>query len=199
MILVDENDNEIGYEKKLETHIKGHLHRAFSVFIFDWSDQKMLVQQRALGKYHSGGLWSNACCSHPRKDETMEDAVSNRLEVELGFRSSCQIKSTVETETLLNGSDIIYYCGKFRYFAPFGELSEHEIDNVFLYSPYSSRFSKSDFVFNPEEIADIKWVKIEDLKQWLESEPNAFSAWFKPAFELAYDVLCKQILEKNSV
>ncbi len=192
LILVDKDDNEIGYEKKLETHINGHLHRAFSVFVFDWSDETMLLQKRALGKYHSGGLWSNACCSHPRKGEAMEDAVNNRLAAELGFHSSCHIVDSAASGTLLNGTDIIYYCGKFKYYADFDNLREHEIDNVFLYSPYNNRLSKSDFVFNPEEIAELKWIKIEDLKQWLKNDPHAFSAWFKPAFELAYDVLCRQ-------
>ena len=85
IIWVDENDNEIGYGEKLETHIKGQLHRAFSVFIFDWSDSTMLIQRRAIGKYHSGGLWSNSCCSHPYDGENFEDSIKRCIKNELNF------------------------------------------------------------------------------------------------------------------
>ena len=197
IIWVDENDNEIGYGEKLETHIKGQLHRAFSVFIFDWSDSTMLIQRRALGKYHSGGLWSNACCSHPRKGESMEQAINNRLKEELGFICSCHIENPAELGLLLHGSDVIYSCGKFKYFAQFEELSEYEIDNVFLYSPNHNGFLKTDFIINPEEIAELKWLNIEELKLWLEKQPDAFSAWFKPAFEIAYEVLCRQAQNRD--
>ena len=83
IILVDEQDCEIGYGEKLDVHIKAQLHRAFSIFVFDWTERKMLIQKRAEGKYHSGGKWCNACCSHPRKGEVMEEALARRLQEEL--------------------------------------------------------------------------------------------------------------------
>ena len=89
LIWVDIFDNEIGFGDKLETHVKNQLHRAFSVFIIH--DGKMLIQRRALEKYHSGGLWANACCSHPRWGETLTDAVQKRLQEELGIeKGSCE-------------------------------------------------------------------------------------------------------------
>ena len=86
VVLVDENDNELGTMEKMEAHQKGLLHRAFSVFIFN-KNGEMLLQQRSLRKYHSGGLWTNACCSHPRKDETPIDAAHRRLKEEMGFET----------------------------------------------------------------------------------------------------------------
>ena len=89
IILVDENDKEIGFMEKLEVHKKGLLHRAFSILIFN-SQHELLLQKRALGKYHCPGLWSNSCCSHPRFNEKIEDAVHRRLVEELGF--DCYLK-----------------------------------------------------------------------------------------------------------
>lgn len=192
IILVDEQDNEIGYGEKLEVHQKDLLHRAFSIFIFDWSDHKMLLQRRASGKYHSGGLWTNACCSHPRKGEMMDDCLNSRLKEELGLNISAHIVDPDECALLVHGRDVIYSCGSFKYYAPFGNLSEHEIDHVFLYSPVIEHFSKSDFICNPDEVEEIKWVTIEELKAWMSHTPEAFTAWFKKAFDLAYEVLCRQ-------
>jgi isopentenyl-diphosphate delta-isomerase type 1 len=192
LVWVDEDDNEIGYGEKMETHVSGKLHRAFSVFVFDWMDGKMLLQRRAFAKYHSGGLWSNACCSHPKKGEAMEDAINERLKTELGLDANVHIIDPVECGLLLHGGDVIYSCGKFQYRAFFENLSENELDHVFLYSPDHNGFFKEDFCYNPEEIEEIRWVTIGELKTWMEEKPDDFTVWFQSAFETAYDVLCRQ-------
>ena len=113
MILVNERDEPLGSMEKMEAHRKGALHRAFSVFIFN-SRGEMLLQQRALKKYHSGGLWTNACCSHPRPGETNEAAALRRLREEMGFDTSLQ------------------QIFSFTYRASFNNgLTEHEYDHVF--------------------------------------------------------------------
>ena len=192
IILVDNADNEIGYGDKIDVHIKAQLHRAFSVFIFDSTSHRMLIQRRALGKYHSGGLWSNACCSHPKKGEAMEDAINDRLKEELGFNSKLYIEKPTKEKFQQGSSNTIYSCGKFRYCANFENLSENEIDHVYLYSPINKVFSSKDFCLNPNEVLEIKWISIDDLMEWLDDRPQDFSAWFKSAFKLAYDVLCMQ-------
>lgn len=192
LILVDESDREIGYNEKLDTHIRGQLHRAFSIFIFDWNDHTMLIQKRALSKYHSGGLWSNACCSHPRKGETMEAAINHRLYEELGLKTMCHIEDPNNLALLLDGPNVIYHCGQFQYFAQFDKLSENEIDHVYLYSPTFNGFSKDDICLNPCEISEIKWIDVRDLMEWMETKPQDFSAWFRSAFEIAHEALCAQ-------
>lgn len=192
IILVDNADNEIGYGDKIDVHIKAQLHRAFSVFIFDSTSHRMLIQRRALGKYHSGGLWSNACCSHPKKGEAMEDAINDRLKEELGFNSKLYIEMPTKEKLQQGSSNIIYSCGKFHYYAKFEQLSENEIDHVYLYSPIHKRFLSEEFCLNPNEVSEIKWVDMDDLIKWMDACPQDFSAWLRPAFELAYDVLRMQ-------
>lgn len=155
LIWVDLFDNEIGFGEKLETHVKNQLHRAFSLFIVH--DGKMLIQKRALKKYHSGGLWANACCSHPRWGESLEEAVQKRMEVELGIpQGSCKTKELFS----------------FNYFSQYEGLSEYEIDHVFL----------TDYVgelkVDPDEIVELRWISLEDLKKELEQQPQAFATWF---------------------
>ena len=134
IILVDEQDKEIGFGEKLDVHVKEQLHRAFSVFIFDPKSQKMLIQKRAEGKYHSGGKWSNACCSHPRKGEIMEEALARRLQEELGFwmPERLNVFTYPEFPDEMNINNIVEV-GHFTYYAKFDGLSEHEIDHVFVY------------------------------------------------------------------
>lgn len=155
LIWVDLFDREIGSGEKLETHVKNQLHRAFSVFIVH--DGKMLIQRRALGKYHSGGLWANACCSHPRWGESLADAVQKRMEEELGIP-----KGSCTPEELFS----------FTYFCSYDGLSEYEIDHVFLTDYHGSMQVDSD------EIMESKWISLEDLKRELETAPQTFSAWF---------------------
>lgn len=192
IILVDQQDREIGFSEKMEAHRKGKLHRAFSIFVFDWNTKRMLLQKRAYGKYHSGGLWTNACCSHPRQDESMNDCLNTRINEELGLHTHFHVVNPSECDSLVHGSDVIYSCGKFSYFASFGEVSENEIDHVFLYSPVKEGTDLSAVSLNTQEVEELKWISIEELKQWMDCSPESFTAWFKPAFELAYEVLCRQ-------
>lgn len=179
LILVDEQDKEIGTEEKIDAHRKGLLHRAFSLFIYDSKLNKMLIQRRAINKYHSGGLWTNACCSHPRKGEDLNTAVYRRTIEELGVSIP---KADYEIGKIKE-------CGKFTYRKDFGELTEYEIDHVFAWLVDSSILQ---FVPNKDEIEDLMWIDIHDLINWLEGNPDNFTAWFFPAYEIFInDVLSK--------
>ena len=170
LILVDENDNEIGYGEKMETHITGKLHRAFSLFVFDKNSKTLLIHQRAAGKYHSGGLWTNSCCSHTRKGETLQDAVVRRAYEELGLRIPCG-------DGMVSGLTEV---GKFQYFADFGDISEHEIDHVFIWE------TDGQVNLNPdsEEVMDFMWIEPPRLTEWMQREPGSFTAWFAPALSI---------------
>ena len=158
VILVDELDNALGIMEKMEAHRKGKLHRAFSVFIFN-SDKKLLIHQRAHEKYHSGGLWTNTCCSHPRPGEFINDAAHRRLREEMGF--DCEMKSIFS----------------FIYCAQAGDLIEHELDHVFI-----GIYNKEPKI-NREEVVDYKWLSITEIKEDLASYPDTYSSWFKIIFE----------------
>ena len=136
VILVDENDNQVGVMPKLEAHQKGLLHRAFSVFIFN-SKYELLLQKRASSKYHSGGLWTNTCCSHPREGEEILDAAKRRLIEEMGIDTS-----------LRKVHDFIYKAELDN------DLTEHEFDHV-LYGIYNE-----DPIINKDEADDFKWIDI---------------------------------------
>tara|TARA_R110001632_G_scaffold67518_11_gene158555 strand:- start:502 stop:1020 length:519 start_codon:yes stop_codon:yes gene_type:complete len=165
VILVDEQDNEIGVMPKMEAHEKAVLHRAFSVFIMN--DQKeVMLQQRALNKYHSPGLWTNTCCSHQRQGESNIEAGTRRLQEEMGF--TVPLKETVS----------------FIYKAPFDNgLTEHEFDHVML------GYSNEEPIINPEEVASWKWMPIADVKEDMEIHPELYTAWFKIIFEKFYNHL----------
>ncbi len=163
VILVDENDNSVGSSEKMEAHIEGVLHRAFSVFIFNKKGE-MLLQQRSLNKYHSAGLWTNACCSHPFPDEQTSDAALRRLEEELGF------KTTIEK---------IF---DFVYKANFDNgLIEHEFDHVFV----GEHNGVVDF--NKEEVMDICYKSIPEIYLSLQTNPGKYTAWFHIAFPKVED------------
>ena len=158
VILVDENDKVIGSMEKMEAHLKGVMHRAFSVFIFN-SSGEMLLQQRAIGKYHSAGLWSNACCSHPYPGEDIEMAAQRRLNEEMGFKTSL--------EKLFD----------FVYKASFGnELIENEFDHVFV-GKYEGEIN-----INPQEVNDYSFKSVKAIKQELKEKPETYTAWFHIAF-----------------
>ena len=164
VILVDENDAAFGTAEKMEAHRAGLRHRAFSVFVLNTSGE-MLLQQRAFSKYHSGGLWSNTCCSHPRPGETVEAAAHRRLVEEMGFDGPLQ---------RLFG---------FVYRAELDhDLIEHEYDHVLVgvFDP--------DPVPNPDEVEAYRWMPILDIVKALETQPETFSYWFRIAFRwlLAY-------------
>lgn len=170
LILVDENDKEIGSCLKMEAHVKKLLHRAFSLFLYNPKTNEFLIQQRAFGKYHSGGCFSNSCCSHPRKGESLPLAVVRRTKQELNV--------DIQEEKLI-------YCGKFQYFAQFDGVAEHEIDNVFFYPVDDVEIESLEG--NPEEVAKLRWIEKQELDQWLEQEPEAFSAWFGKAYAFVCD------------
>jgi isopentenyl-diphosphate delta-isomerase len=158
VILVDVNDGEVGTMEKMEAHEKARLHRAFSVFIFN-EQGEMLLQQRALTKYHSGGLWTNACCSHPRPGETTFDAANRRLQEELGFSTS-----------LTKAFD-------FTYNAPFANgLTEHEFDHVFV-GTYSGPMH-----LNFAEVENISYRSIHHIASALATQPTQYTVWFHLAF-----------------
>ena len=139
----------------------------------------MLIQRRAINKYHSGGLWTNACCSHPRKGEDLNTAIYRRTIEELGVSIP---KADYEIGKIKE-------CGKFTYRKDFGELTEYEIDHVFAWLVDSSILQ---FVPNKDEIEDLMWIDIHDLMNWLEGNPDNFTAWFFPAYEIFInDVLSK--------
>ena len=160
VVLVDENDNEIGTIEKMKAHENGgQLHRAFSIFVFN-KEGKMLLQQRARSKYHSGGLWTNTCCSHPRPDENLENAVHRRLKEEMGF--DCKLK------------EIAHFIYKARLD---NNLTEHELDHIFI-GKYDG-----DINFNPDEVDDISWVNLNELEKDIENHPEIYTEWFKKAFK----------------
>jgi isopentenyl-diphosphate delta-isomerase len=159
VILVNEKDEVIGHMEKMEAHEKALLHRAFSVFIFN-SKGELLLQQRALHKYHSAGLWTNTCCSHPRPGESTESAALRRLKEEMGMICPLTHKSA------------FVYQIKFK-----NGLTEHEYDHVFIGE------CDTDPKINPEEVNTFKWVSMTELKAQLKREPERYTYWFKLAIE----------------
>jgi isopentenyl-diphosphate delta-isomerase len=163
VILVNEQDQQIGLMEKQEAHEKGLLHRAFSVLIFN-SKGEMLIQQRALSKYHSPGLWTNACCSHPRNGETILEAANRRLSEEMGMN------------TLLNVKTHFIYHAELK-----NGLIEHELDYVL------EGVSDINPVLNSDEVMSFRWVSMNELKDWIRQEPTHFTVWFLKLFE--YEIL----------
>ena len=167
VILVDEADNEIGWMEKLEAHKKPLLHRAISVFIFN-SKGEWLLQRRALNKYHSNGLWTNTCCSHPLPGETSLEAAHRRLHEEMGLETDLK--------------EIFW----FTYKEPLdNQLTEHELDHVFVGSTdeYPS--------INPDEVSEWKYMKFDDLKTDIDNHPENYTVWFRMIFERVNSELLK--------
>jgi len=165
VILVDENDTPVGLMEKIEAHEKALLHRAFSVFIFNKKGELML-QQRAVSKYHSPLLWTNTCCSHQREGETNIEAGKRRLQEEMGF--STDLKEVFS----------------FIYKAPFDNgLTEHELDHVMI------GFYDDAPKLNKEEAEAYKWMPLEDVKKDIEENPQLYTAWFKIIFKKSYEKL----------
>ncbi len=159
VILVDEHDRAQGVMEKMEAHEKALLHRAFSVFIFN-SQNELLLHQRAFSKYHSGGLWTNTCCSHPRPTESLEEATKRRLLEEMGMECSME------------------HLFSFIYKAELDQgLTEHEFDHVFI--GYSDTLPYP----NPEEVADTRYASLEQIRTEMEAYPEQFTEWFKIAFD----------------
>jgi len=159
VVLVDQDDQNLGLMEKQQAHVAGLLHRAFSVFVFN-SKGELMIQQRAASKYHSPTLWTNTCCSHPRDNETYEQAAHRRLEEEMGF--DCELE----------------YKFNFIYKAHLeNDLIEHELDHVFI-----GTFDDEPKL-NPDEVMAYRWVELDDLKKDMEKNPQNYTAWFKIIFE----------------
>lgn len=155
IILVNELDEETGSGEKLWVHQQALLHRAFSVLIFNDSNE-LLIHQRVLGKYHSGGLWTNTCCGHPNVNEEIKAAAERRLGEEMGF--SCKL-------------DFLY---KFQYKTTFeNQLTENEIDHVF------TGIYNDSFEVNPAEVMNYKWVRVADIVEDAANNPEQYTFWFK--------------------
>ena len=158
VVLVNAQDEVLGLMEKQQAHVAGVLHRAFSVFVFN-DKNELLIQQRALDKYHSPGLWTNTCCSHPREDETYKEAALRRLQEEMGF--VCDIE----------------YVFDFIYKADVGDgLTEHELDYVF------KGYFNGTPVLNEDEVAAYQWIDFEELKADVSENPGKYTKWFRIIF-----------------
>jgi len=165
VILVNENDEQIGLMPKMEAHEKALLHRAFSVFVFNDNNQLML-QQRAATKYHSPLLWTNTCCSHQRDGESNLEAGVRRLDEEMGFVCDLEEKTS------------------FIYKAPFDNgLTEHELDHVMV------GYYNDDPKINREEVERFKYMTVEEVKEDMALKPEIYTEWFKIIFEKFYDYI----------
>ncbi|AOW19927.1 isopentenyl-diphosphate Delta-isomerase [Urechidicola croceus] len=165
VILVNENDEQIGLMPKMEAHEKALLHRAFSVFVFNKKGELML-QQRAKDKYHSPLLWTNTCCSHQREGETNIVAGKRRLQEEMGF--VCELEEVFS----------------FIYKAPFDNgLTEHELDHVMVGS-----YNQNPNI-NSSEVESYKWMTLEEVKVDMELNPKKYTAWFQIIFEKYYNFI----------
>lgn len=162
VILVNEKNEMLGTMEKMEAHQKGLLHRAFSVFIFN-SNGQMLLQQRALSKYHSAGLWTNTCCSHPRPGEDTLEAAKRRLMEEMGMQNELRYKTS------------------FVYKADFDNgLTEHEYDFVY------TGISEKEPVINHQEVENWRWMDVSEIKRELIRQPQNYTVWFKIAMEKVF-------------
>lgn len=172
IILVDAGDRDVGTATKLDAHRTGALHRAFSVFVFD-AQGSLLLQQRARSKYHSGGLWTNTCCGHPRPGEATAAAAERRLREEMGI--ACPLREA----------------GWFVYRADVGGgLVEHELDHVLVGT--SNREPRPDSA----EVAGWRRVPVADLRMELVRRPAGFTAWFPRALEVALSAASATLSEK---
>lgn len=155
IILVDSSDRQVGTGEKMDVHRQGRLHRAFSIYVFNSKGQLML-QKRHSAKYHSGGLWTNTCCSHPRNGELLRDAAHRRLKDEMGF--DCELREAFS----------------FIYQVPLDKgLTEHEYLHVFI-GQYDG-----EPVINPEEAEGWKWIAFSELQRDMKENPQNYTKWFQ--------------------
>lgn len=156
IILIDKNDKEIGVGEKIETHKKGLLHRSFSILVFNTYKNELLIQKRVDSKYHSGGLWSNTCCGHPKPGESLNDAAHRRLKEEMGF--DCELKELLG----------------FKYKIKFTNgLSENEYNHVFI-----GKFDNHPAI-NRKEVQDWKWISFDKLRKDMVQNPENYTYWFR--------------------
>lgn len=167
VVLCDEKGQAVATKDKLQAHIDGDLHLAFSVQIcrpaqdgrtgYEW-----LLQQRAMNKYHSGGLWANTCCSHPLLDETLSQACQRRVQEELNITVTAQIQTLTH---------FIYHA------ALDNQLIEHEYDYILLVEQDIQQFCP-----NSDEVMATQWCHSDDIKAWLKTKPEQFAVWFEQVF-----------------
>ncbi len=156
VVLVDSQDRPLGSAEKLQAHRQGWRHRAFSVFVYDRRG-RLLLQQRHPGKYHSGGLWSNTCCSHPRPGESVQAAAHRRIAEEMGF--SCSLQSAF----------------RFSYEEAVGDgLVECEVDHIFIGRVDSVTVQPHD-----DEVIDWRWAPSQALRSDVQARPEAYTVWFR--------------------
>lgn len=162
VILVDLNDTVQGVAEKMQAHREGLCHRAFSVFVYRYHTEfEVLLQKRAKEKYHSGGLWTNTCCSHPRPDEETKGAAERRLFEEMGLKIP------------------LHAIGQFHYIAHFdNQLMENEVDHVFV-----GEWVEQPLQPNPLEVEDFRWMTIPDLKKAIADQPTHFTPWLSQALQ----------------
>jgi len=158
VILVDDNDQQLGVMNKLKAHQLGLLHRAFSVFVFN-SAGNLLLQRRSKSKYHSAGLWSNTCCSHPQPGHSTIHSAIVRLEQEMGIKTPIHSVHSFKYKVELNS-----------------ELIEHEVDHVFT-GIYDGSVKP-----DPNEVMDYKYLSVSELEEDLDSNPENYTAWFAEAY-----------------
>lgn len=157
VVLVDQSDVEMGTMDKLAAHEQGHLHRAFSIFIFNDKGQ-LLLQRRSYDKYHGGGLWTNTCCSHPQMNEIVLESAKKRLKFEMGIDCDLEwVYSFIYKEKVEN------------------DLIEHEFDHVF------KGFSNDIPVPNLDEVSDYKWMNVSDISNDIAQNPRHYTVWFRQA------------------
>lgn len=170
VVLVDEQDNSVGVEEKMKAHQLGLLHRAFSVFVYRYTDQglEFLLQQRHIHKYHSGGLWTNTCCSHPRPGETVIEAAQRRLKEEMNL----------DLKLVMTGSFIYRSCFD-------NGLIEHELDHV-LVGEYKQGMQ---ILSDPTEVQNTVWKLLPDIQTDLKNAKLMYTPWFHQALEIAVGAL----------
>jgi isopentenyl-diphosphate delta-isomerase len=174
VILVDENDNQLGLLEKMEAHRKALLHRAVSVFIIG-SDGEWILQKRAYDKYHSKGLWTNACCTHPLPGETVQEAANRRLMEEMGIQ--CDLKKLFA----------FVYKTKLE-----NELTEYEYDHVFI------GVSDNIPVINTAEVVDWEKISFDQLHQHLIEHPDFYTCWFKEIYQkVNAQIINEKYIEKG--
>jgi len=158
VVLVNVNDHPIGYMEKQEAHLKGLLHRAFSVFIFN-KNKELLLQKRAVSKYHSGGLWTNTCCSHPRRNEKVLRAAKRRLFEEMGIKCDLKFQFSFIYKAKLDNN-----------------LFEHEFDHVFF------GYTNAKPYINKEEVDSYCYKSLDQIQKEIIDQPNQYTEWFKICF-----------------
>jgi len=163
LILVDQHDRAVGVGNKLQVHRDGALHRAFSIFLFD-SHGRVLLQQRAADKYHSGGLWTNTCCGHPRHGENTDAAARRRLVEEMGIDCDVQKVASITYRARVSNN-----------------LIEHEYDHIYV------GLFDGDPVPNPVEASDWEWIDTPALLELIDTQPDVFTVWFKKILHEAGD------------